>query len=203
VQACTVPRETLLCTLVDRGPDNQANFGHLPQRDERRPLDAPRRIAHTPAVDGGPLTLVELEDRAAIHDLVMRYARAVDRRDFAAVAACFTRDAAYRGMLSQRDVADALRELGSSLARYHTTQHFMGTQLVELRGDDASCATYAIAHHFHDAEDGQRELTVAVVYEDELARREGAWLIRRRTARTLWVRDTRVGEAGDGPRDDA
>jgi len=163
------------------------------------------------AVSTGPLSAAEIEARAAIHDVLMRYASGVDRRDFARVAGCFTPDATYQGQLSRRDVAEALRTLRTSLVRYDATMHLMGNQLIELHGDDrASCETYCLAHHLHRSGKERRELTVAVVYEDELARAGGAWLIRQRTARTLFVRDTRVAgdsrSAGDpaaAPREDA
>ncbi len=135
-------------------------------------------------------TLRDLQDRAAIHDLVMRYARAVDRRDLAGVAACFTPDAAYEGQLSTSGIADALARLETALASWDVTQHLMGNQLIELHGDRASCETYAVATHVRGEGPTRRELTVAVVYQDDLVRRGGGWLICKRVARTLFSRET-------------
>jgi ketosteroid isomerase-like protein len=146
-------------------------------------------IAHTRRVSAS-LTLRDLQDRAAIHDLVMRYARAVDRRDFPGVAACFTPDAAYEGQLSRAGVADALARLEAGLARWDVTQHLMANQLIELQGDAASCETYALAAHVRGEGATRHELTVAVVYHDDLVRRGDGWLIAKRVARTLFVRET-------------
>ncbi|MEW6271590.1 MAG: nuclear transport factor 2 family protein [Thermodesulfobacteriota bacterium] len=142
----------------------------------------------------------ELRDRAAIHDVVMRYARAVDRRDFAGVAACFTSDASYSGMLSRRDVADALRSLHTSLGRYDVTQHFMGNQLVEIQGDAARVETYCVAHHRPSAA-GQEDdlLIVGVRYHDEMTYRDGAWSIVRRTVTYDWRRHDRGVLRGGAP----
>jgi ketosteroid isomerase-like protein len=148
-----------------------------------------RAIAHTRRVSVPP-SLRDLQDRAAIHDLVMRYARAVDRRDFPGVAACFTPDAEYDGQLSRAGVADALARLETALARWDVTQHLMANQLIELQGDRASCETYALAAHVRGAGATRQELTVAVVYEDQLVRIGAGWLICKRVARTLFVRET-------------
>jgi len=152
------------------------------------PLDAVYAIPHTPSVTAP--SLADLQDRAAIHDLVMRYARAVDRRDFAGVAACFTPDAAYQGQLSRTGIAEALARLEAGLARWDVTQHLMGNQLVELDGDRARCETYALASHVSGDGGARRELTVAVIYEDELVRTPDGWRIAGRVARTLFVRES-------------
>ena len=41
---------------------------------------------------GGSVTVETLLDRAAIRDVLLRYARGVDRRDLAMVRACFMPD---------------------------------------------------------------------------------------------------------------
>jgi len=132
--------------------------------------------------------LQELRDREAVKDVVLRYAAAVDRRDFDAVAACFTPDAEYAGALAHGRVGDALASLRRSLARYEGTMHFVGNQLVEVTGDSAACETYAIAYHRSREAGELRDLAVAVRYRDDLVRDAGAWRIRKRDATTLWTR---------------
>ena len=89
----------------------------------------------------------ELADRAAIQDVMLRYARGVDRKDLALVASCFTSDASYEGALAHGTIADALVRLRDAMARYDSTMHFVGNQLVEINGDTASSETYAVAYH--------------------------------------------------------
>jgi 3-phenylpropionate/cinnamic acid dioxygenase small subunit len=136
--------------------------------------------------------LMELIDRAAIHDVLRRYARGVDGRDFDLVASCFTSDCDYRGALAQTTIKDALATLRSSLERYDSTLHFMGNQLIEIDGDAAKSETYCIAYHAlkanGDAGSERRSLVVAVRYLDDLARREERWLIERRHAVLVWQR---------------
>lgn len=124
-----------------------------------------------------------LEDRAAIHDLTMRYARGVDRRDLDLVAACFAPDAGYEGGLGVGTIAVALAALRDRMQRYRTTMHFIANQLVELDGDRARCETYAIVYHRlePDDEDAQ-DYIVGVRYVDDLARHGDGWWIVHRTA---------------------
>ena len=126
--------------------------------------------------------LRDLSDRAAIHDLLMRYARGVDRRDLDLVASCFAPDAGYEGSLGVGTIAVALRALRDRMARYQTTMHFLSNQLIELDGDTARCETYALVYHRLHAEEDAQDFIVGVRYLDQLARRSDGWRIVHRTA---------------------
>jgi 3-phenylpropionate/cinnamic acid dioxygenase small subunit len=128
----------------------------------------------------------ELHDRALIQDLIMRYGRALDRKDIDAVAACFTPDAEYDGSLGKgaiKSMLDALREL---MPRYEKTMHLLATQVIQVTGDRARCETYGIVYHRLRAPEVPRDVVVGVCYFDELTCREQGWLITRRTARVDW-----------------
>ncbi len=130
----------------------------------------------------------DLLHRAAIQDVLLRYARGVDRRDLDVVAPCFTPDAAYEGALACGTITDALERLRDSIAHYESTLHFIGNQLIEINGDTAKSETYAIAYHrLTDGGEG-RLFTVAVRYLDELVHLGGQWRICRRVVRTEWQR---------------
>ena len=131
------------------------------------------------------MTLQALIDRAAIQDVLLRYARGVDRRDVALVASCFTPDAGYDGALGRGPIGDVLTRLGERMARYTSTLHFLGNQTIELAGDAARSATYALAHHV--LPDG-RHRVVAVRYCDDLVRAGGTWHICRRMVHREWER---------------
>lgn len=130
-----------------------------------------------------------LADELAVRDLVLGYARSVDRKDLPAVAACFTPDCAYEGSLARGTIDDALRSLRGAMDRYVQTMHFMGTQTVELEGDRARAHTYCLAHHVRP--DGSLS-TVAVRYHDTLVRTAGGWRIDGRRVETDWVRTDRA-----------
>ena len=118
-----------------------------------------------------------LIDRAAIHDLIMRYARGVDRRDLDLVAACFAPDAAYEGSLGSGGIDVVLAALRERMPRYRTTMHFLTNPIVEVDGDRASCETYALVYHRLESEDDAEDFIVGVRYVDELARRPDGWRI--------------------------
>jgi len=133
-------------------------------------------------------TVRALADRAAIQDLMLRYARGVDRRDLDLVASCFTPDAAYEGALASGTIADALTRLRDSMARYDSTMHFIGNQLIEINGDAARSETYAIAYH-RLTQNGEAKLfTVGVRYLDALTHEGDEWRIRRRVVKMEWQR---------------
>lgn len=133
-----------------------------------------------------------LLDRAAIQDLLARYARAVDRRDLETVISCFTPDAAYSGSLGQGTIQNALVALRDRMERYESTMHLLGNQFIEIDGDRARSETYAIAHHRINNDGDRRSLAVGVRYEDDLIRRDGRWLICARVVHMEWERDDAV-----------
>src|SRR5437868_333329 len=83
-----------------------------------------------------------LLDRAEIHDVIMRYAAGVDRRDFELVRACFTPD--VTGWSSDRET---MMERIRGVRVFEMTMHMMGNQLIEVRDDEASLHNYAMLTH--------------------------------------------------------
>jgi ketosteroid isomerase-like protein len=144
----------------------------------------------------GDAALRELLDRAAVRDVLYTYARGVDRKDIALVASCFTADCAYEGSLGRTDVRDALARLERRWVDFDATMHFMGNCLIDLDGDVARSETYCVAYHRRTVDGVQKDLTVAVRYNDEMIRQDGRWRIRRRHVVTVWTRDDLVPPTG-------
>ncbi len=145
--------------------------------------------------------LQDLRDRATIRDLLMRYGRAVDRRDFAAVTACFAANASYRGSLGTGGIGIALTALRERMARFDTTMHFIGTQVIDLAGDSAHSETYALVYHRLPAgEEGEesKDLVVGVRYLDDLVRHGDGWIIQQRAAVLEWQRFDAVALPPEG-----
>lgn len=146
--------------------------------------------------------LAWLADRADVHDLLARYAWAIDTWDAGAAAACFTPDGVLRrgdGELVARG-REALLELfgrGRSGGRFGTmgdgelvaVSHTIGSVLVEPVGEGAvrarsGCTATALARH----PDGDRVHLHGIRYDDELRRTEVGWRIASRTHHVDWVR---------------
>jgi 3-phenylpropionate/cinnamic acid dioxygenase small subunit len=137
---------------------------------------------------GSEQILRELQDRAAIRELLASYAHAVDRRDLPAVAACFTPHAVYRGSLGEGTIEVALRALSERMQRYSSTMHLLGTQSIALDGESARSETNAIVYHRLNSDEGHGDFIVGVRYVDELRRNEGRWLICNRRTTVAWER---------------
>jgi 3-phenylpropionate/cinnamic acid dioxygenase small subunit len=123
-----------------------------------------------------------LLDRAAIHDVIMRYAAGVDRRDFTLVAACFAADVTGDFAGQSWESRDALVEFISGVRYFHTTMHMMGNQFIEVAGDSASLDSYAMLTH-HATRPGESDWLLnrsANLYVEKLERRDGSWVIARR-----------------------
>ena len=128
--------------------------------------------------------------REDVGDVILRYARGVDRRDWELVRSCFADDAVVEGSRFSGPVDEYLATLRPGVESFPTTMHFMGNQLVEIDGNRASTETYAIAHHFADAEGREERIVMGVRYLDDLECRDGWWVIVRRRAVSDWVRET-------------
>jgi hypothetical protein len=130
-----------------------------------------------------------LVDEREVAKVILRYARGIDRRDFDLVWSCFAPDAYVKGSSFSGPLREYLPNLLSGVERFGATMHFMGNQLREVDGDTAHTETYAIAHHFADAEGEVEALIMGVRYIDDLVRGEdGRWVIRHREAIADWRR---------------
>jgi hypothetical protein len=127
----------------------------------------------------------ELIDRAAIRDVLLRYARGVDARELESVASLFVAGAAYSGRLGVGTIETALARLQIGFVRFQRTMHFVGHQLIEINGDRAQSETYAIAYH-RPLGATPTDSIAGVRYLDELARCGSEWLIIRRVVESEW-----------------
>ncbi len=130
-----------------------------------------------------------LVDRDDIHDVVMRYAAGVDGRDMEMVRACFAPDLEVEGWGGGFTDRDSMITYISGVAIFHTTMHMFGNQYIEIDGDTAHVDTYAmLTHHSDDANGVTHELNVSRGrYVEELARRDGRWVITRRGGEPVWA----------------
>ena len=131
----------------------------------------------------------ELWDKSHVGEVPMRYARGVDRRDWALVRSCFSADAFVDGTRSTGPVDDYLAELRPGVERWAGTMHVMANQLIDVNGDRATMETYAVAFHWAVAPPGTPDadnLIVGVRYHDELARTDTGWVIVRRVVSGDW-----------------
>src|SRR3954453_19813862 len=141
-----------------------------------------------------------LADRAEIHDVMMRYAAAVDRRDWDMLRDCFVPDLKVLGWGDFKN-RDELLEFIKGVAIFHTTMHMMGNQFIELEGDTASMDTYAMLTHHHDSPEGEPlELNMSGNrYVEKVSRRDGRWVIHQRGGDPVWAPTGAPGATTNDP----
>jgi hypothetical protein len=124
-----------------------------------------------------------------IRALLQRYARAADARDVDALAACFHPQANVEGARGAQTIGEWLETMRGPRA-FPTSMHVLGDPLITMAdgGGAAEVDTYAVVYQLGDRDAGQGDLTLGIRYLDEMVGEDGRWLVRRRVARTLWMR---------------
>jgi hypothetical protein len=130
------------------------------------------------------LPIREISDRIQIQDLLVRYTRACDAKDWALLDTCFTPDAHvdYTATGGTKGSYPEVREwLAKALAAFPITVHYITNSTVELDGDRASARTLVYNPMFFANPDGSlHEFTVGATYVDELVWTAEGWRIARR-----------------------
>ena len=139
-----------------------------------------------------------LEDRALISDTVTKYAVAVDRRDWAMFADCFTdpvhADYSENGLpaadFTRDDLVAIVRD---AVGGYTATQHLSPNHIIEFDDHDpdrAICTSYMYAQHHVDATDKSEFLLLRGSYTHHMVRTNYGWRIERLIQHISW-RDAR------------
>lgn len=134
--------------------------------------------------------LEDLADRLAITDLLYRYAAALDDRDWALLATCFTPAAVaiYGGRAGTNEGFPAIEATcRRSLEPLDASQHIVTNPQVTVEGDAARSRCYLQAQHVKRGTEGGDNFTVAGSYLDRLVRTPDGWRIAERRLEVTWV----------------
>jgi hypothetical protein len=120
-----------------------------------------------------PRIFDELSSRHEIEQVILRLARATDRRDAEAIRACYHADAFDDHGAFQGGPAEFAEWVPKVLAMFAATQHFLSPPRIELDGEVAHCETYCTAHHVTPPSDpeGERDSVMGLRYVDRFERR--------------------------------
>lgn len=135
--------------------------------------------------------MTEREDRQDISDLLVRYATAIDKRQYQLLATVFTAecDVDY-GEIGHWHTADAVIEFMDAVhAAAGYTLHRLSNVAVTVEGDHAEARTYLDGLIL--AADNEHGVSAVGFYDDVLARTADGWRITRRQFTA--VRITAVG----------
>jgi ketosteroid isomerase-like protein len=117
-----------------------------------------------------------LEDRAAIQDLIARYAVVIDDRDIDGIAALFTAEGSFRsrdGVMAARGREAVLEQFRGRFAALAVSNHFSHDHILEF-GEGPDAATGLVTAHAEVWRNG-RALIAALRYEDSYRREDGRW----------------------------
>jgi 3-phenylpropionate/cinnamic acid dioxygenase small subunit len=130
-----------------------------------------------------------LTDREQIFDLAVRYATALDSRDWSLLRTCFLPDVVgiYEG-LGEVHGYEAIEDLcRRALEPLDRSQHILSNFVVDVHGDEADFSCYLHAQHVLHAADGGGLFVIAGQYTDLHRRTDDGWKIARRRLATWWV----------------
>ncbi len=140
------------------------------------------------------LSQQEISDRIEIDDLLVRYATAIDTKDWSLLDSCFTPDAQldYTSAGGIAGVYPEVRQwLEKALAPFPMTVHALSNATVALEGDEARARTFVLNPRGFPKPDGSLHLfTVGAYYNDRLVRTEAGWRIRERIEEQAFLEGT-------------
>ena len=127
-------------------------------------------------------------DWLAIHDLLLRYARALDSRDWPLLRTCFHPGAHARygesELIGPQAISDYCEQ---ALTRYRITQHLLAAPHIVVDGDGATARTSLQATHVEPMPEGESLFVVAGTYHDKIVRERGEWRLAERWLETVWT----------------
>ena len=134
-------------------------------------------------------------EQRELHELVERYAQAVDRADGAAVAALFAEDGVL-ALWSDPSRADAtgehagraaITEAVDRISRYVATHHTISSHTSVMEGMTATGETLCTAHHVAAHGKKRTDRVLYIRYLDTFVRSSGGWLFNRREMHVQWA----------------
>ena len=135
--------------------------------------------------------LQTLLDRLEIDDLLVRYATAIDARDWSGLDSVFAPDARldYRSAGGIAGTFTEVRQwLSEVLPIFTSTQHLVVNRAVDIDPDGETARARSIFHNPNRLEVGGEPwlFVVGGCYHDRLARLPAGWRITWRVEETLW-----------------
>jgi len=134
-------------------------------------------------------------ERRELHELVERYAQAVDRPDGSAVADLFTEDGVLALWIdpstekqsSERNGRREIAKVVDGLTRYLATHHTISSHSSTVEGAHATGETLCTAHHVVDEGGKKHDRVLYIRYLDTFVRTSGPWLFSRREMHVQWI----------------
>lgn len=125
--------------------------------------------------------------RGEIIETINRYSWALDLKQCDRLADVFAPDlyADYEGPV-WTDLASFIADMTRAHDRLGRTQHLLGSHVVSVDGDEATCGSYGHNTLTRLVDSEWAQFSIGTRYEDRLRRTDDGWRVYHRTARHLW-----------------
>src|SRR5919107_1216828 len=142
----------------------------------------------------------QIEDRAALKELVDTFSILADRKDVRAQTQLFTangtvetyrKDVLAAKLTGRKEMED---RFAAFLKNFETVYHFNGQQTVTISGDKASGVSYCMVTLIGLEGSKKMKTSIGVYYHDEYARENGRWLIAKRRSVFDWEDRRELGQ---------
>ncbi|HEX4655465.1 MAG TPA: nuclear transport factor 2 family protein [Mycobacteriales bacterium] len=142
-------------------------------------------------------------ERRELHELVERYAQAVDRVDGTAVSELFVEDGVLATWMDpatgtstgEQKGRQAIATAVNGLSRYVATHHTISSHSSTVDGAQATGESLCTAHHVVDEGGKRHDRVLYIRYLDTFVRASGPWLFSRREVHVQWVSTLPVDSA--------
>ena len=132
------------------------------------------------------LSIQEISDRIEIDELLQRYSRALDFKNFDELEPLFADGAEFdAGSLGKPTGAKAIRTMiQGSIGHLDATQHAITRSVIEFAadGDSAEVRTYLLSQHIL----GEAHYWIGAEYADRVVRTPSGWKIAYRRLDRMW-----------------
>src|SRR5688572_15637171 len=145
--------------------------------------------------------LDQLNSRAEITEVVLRYVRAIDRCDEEMLRSCFHPDSRHRHGNFEGSSAEFCGHAMTVCRAVEATHHQLGPVSIELEGQTAFTETYFTSHHRFGAVpppggEPHEDRFLGGRYVDRFERRDGVWKIAERQGINEWLRHEPSNDRG-------
>jgi uncharacterized protein (TIGR02246 family) len=151
-----------------------------------------------------------LEDRAAIMDLIARYAMGIAHRDLESFVQCFASDAVFDldppRLVGREQIREFLKDMRPETPHLEGFDSAIGSTVcpanvrIRIDGDLAQSTSSAVVFHAGSRSEQPIVIVRGVEYTDDLARIDGEWLLTTRRHRALWEFRARGAQPTPPPR---
>jgi hypothetical protein len=156
--------------------------------------------------DSGARDIVaELDARRQIAEVLYRYCRGVDRKDFDLFRSAYHPDAVDDHGLYRGDIDGLIRWVQERHRRIVQSMHFVGNLLIDLDLDhdaafaEAYCMVTQRVSETDDSSVATRGISIGCRYLDQMERRDGRWAFASHVVVYEWWRETELSDLALGP----